>query len=167
MAPFNNAMSLMTARQKLLKRLGLGAVFVSIGLALGACDMSRVVTRGNLPDPAKLSELKPGKASKDDIIDAIGSPSSINVFGKETWYYISEQTETISFLAPKVLERHVYVVEFEKNGKMTQVVSLGLDAGREVTHVKRITPTFGQELTVLDQILGNFRRFKGGSKKEQ
>jgi outer membrane protein assembly factor BamE (lipoprotein component of BamABCDE complex) len=165
MEPFNNAMSLMTARQNLLKRLGLGAAVLSAGLALGACDLSRVVTRGNLPDPAKLSDLKPGKASKDDIIDAIGSPSSINVFGKETWYYISERTETVAFLAPKVLERHVYVVEFEKNGKMTQIVSLGLDAGREVTHVKRITPTFGQEMTVLDQLLGNFRRFKS-SKKE-
>jgi outer membrane protein assembly factor BamE (lipoprotein component of BamABCDE complex) len=165
MAPFNNAMSLMTARQNLLKRLAFGAVVVSACLALGACDLSRVVTRGNLPDPTKLSDLKPGKASKDDIIDAIGSPSSINVFGKETWYYISERTETVAFLAPKVLERHVYVVEFDKNGKMTQIVSLGLDAGREVTHVKRITPTFGQELTVLDQLLGNFRRFKP-SKKE-
>lgn len=165
MAPFNNAMSLMTARQNLLKRLGLGAAVLTVGLALSACDLSRVVTRGNLPDPAKLSDLKPGKASKDDIIDAIGSPSSINVFGKETWYYISERTETVAFFAPKVLERHVYVVEFEKNGKMTQIVSLGLDAGREVTHVKRITPTFGQEMTVLDQLLGNFRRFKS-SKKE-
>lgn len=151
----------MTARQKLLKRLGIGAVVVVASVSLGACGLSRVVTRGNLPDPAKVKELKPGKVSKDDILDALGSPSSINLFGNETWYYISERTETIAFLEPKVLNRQVLIVEFDKAGKMTQIVSLGLDAGREVTHVERVTPTFGQELTILDQILGNFRRFTG------
>ncbi len=151
----------MTARQNLLRRLGCGAVIIVSCLSLSACGLSRVVTRGNLPDPEKVAEMKPGKVTKDDILDALGSPSSVNVFGNETWYYISERTETVAFLAPKVLSRQVFAVEFDKAGKMTQIVSLGLDAGREVTHVKRVTPTFGQELTVLDQIFGNFRRFTG------
>lgn len=139
-------------------------VIVLVGLSVSACGLSRVVTRGNLPDPGRVAELKPGKATKDQILDSLGSPSSINSFGKETWYYISERTETVAFFRPEVLNRQVLVVEFDKTGKMTQIVSLGLDAGREVAHIKRVTPTFGQELTVLDQLLGNFRRFTGTNK---
>ena len=157
-------MSLMTARQKLLARIGYGVVVVATCVSLGACDIHRVTTRGNLPDPAKVKELKPGKVGKDDILDALGSPSSINVFGNETWYYISEKTETVAFFEPKVLTRQVLIVEFDKAGKLTQIVSLGLNAGREITEVERVTPTFGQELTVLDQLLGNFRRFSGNKK---
>ena len=120
--------------------------------------------RGNLPDPERVSELKPGEVSKDDVLDALGSPSSINTFGNETWYYISERTETVAFLKPEVLERQILVVEFNKKGRMAQIITLGLNAGRELVHVERITPTFGEELTVLDQILGNFRRFSGAKK---
>jgi outer membrane protein assembly factor BamE (lipoprotein component of BamABCDE complex) len=154
----------MTSRQKLFRALALAAAVSALSLSLSACGVSRIAIRGNQPDPERIAELKPGEVSKDDILDSIGSPSSINTFGKETWYYISERTETVAFLAPKVLERKVLIVEFNDKGMMSQIVELGLDAGRELTHVKRITPTFGEELTVIEQILGNFRRFAGKKK---
>ena len=115
--------------------------------------------RGNLPDPERLSELVPGETTRDDILASLGSPSSVNTFGNETWYYISEKVEVVAFLNPKVLERKILIVEFNPKSQMTQVVTLGLKAGRKLIHVERITPTFGQKLTVLEQILGNFRRF--------
>ena len=145
----------------MIRRLGCAVAVAAVCLSQASCGLSRIQTRGNLPDPEKVSELKPGKVTKDDILDLLGSPSSVNTFGKETWYYISEKTETVAFLRPKVLARQVLIVEFDKSNKMSQIVSLGLDAGREITQVERVTPTFGQELTVLDQILGNFRRFTG------
>ena len=157
-------MPVISSRQNLRRRIGVAVIIGSIGLSLASCSVSRIVTRGNLPDPERVPELEPGSVSKDVVLSALGSPSSINTFGKETWYYISEKTETVAFLAPKVLERNILIVEFNAKGKMAQIVSLGLDAGREVAHVERVTPTFGEELTVLDQLLGNFRRFSGNNK---
>ena len=157
-------MPVISSRQNLRRRIGVAVIIGSIGLSLASCSVSRIVTRGNLPDPERVAELEPGSVSKDVVLSALGSPSSINTFGKETWYYISEKTETVAFLAPKVLERNILIVEFNAKGKMAQIVSLGLDAGREVAHVERVTPTFGEELTVLDQLLGNFRRFSGNNK---
>ncbi len=153
-------MVLKISREKPFCRLAfISVAMVALSVSLSACNVSRIDTRGNLPDPERVTELKPGEATKDDIVDSLGSPSSINTFGNETWYYISEKTETIAFLRPQVLQRNILIVEFDKKGQMAQIVSLGLDAGREITQVKRVTPTFGQEMTVLDQILGNFRRF--------
>ena len=151
-------------RSRQNRLLWLSNTFIStiLCLMLSACAVSRVYTRGNLPDPGRVSELIPGETTGDDIRNSLGSPSSVNTFGNETWYYISEKVEIVAFLSPKVLERNILIIEFNPKRQMTQVVTLGLDAGRELAHVERITPTFGQELTVLDQIIGNFNRFKAG-----
>ena len=148
------------SRQKPFRWPNLPFIAIVLCVALSACIASRVYTRGNLPDPERLSELVPGETTRDDILDSLGSPSSVNTFGNETWYYISEKVEVVAFLSPKVLERKILIVEFNLKSQMTQVVTLGLEAGRELIHAERITPTFGQELTVLDQIIGNFNRFK-------
>ena len=152
------------SRQKPFRRPSLPCITIVLCVALSACIASRSYTRGNLPDPERLSELVPGETTRDDILASLGSPSSVNTFGSEAWYYISEKVEVVAFLSPKVLERKVLIVEFNPKSQMTQVVTLGLEAGRELIHAERITPTFGQELTVLDQIIGNFNRFKTGKR---
>ena len=62
-------------------------------LAVSACS-PRAHTRGNLPDPKKVSQLKVGDISREEVIEFLGSPSSRASFGDEVWFYISEQTET-------------------------------------------------------------------------
>jgi len=129
-----------------------------LALTLAACE-ARVDTRGNLPNPKDISSLKDGKVTKDEITDILGSPSSINTFGEDTWYYISEQVSTLAFFEPEVLKRQVLVLRFDKKALLKSVEVLDLKAGRRIAHVERVTPTFGQELTVLGQIIGNFQRF--------
>ncbi len=153
------------ARRKLRHSLGLTVAIISFCITLEACSVKRKFVRGNLPDPERVSELVPGETSKSDILDSLGSPSSINNFGNETWYYINEKVEIVAFFTPKVLERTILIIEFNKQSQLTQIVKLGLEAGRELAHVERITPTFGHELTVLDQIIGNFNRFRTGKKE--
>ncbi len=134
-------------------------VLLAFALAsLTACG-KRVSSRGNLPDPVRVAEIKPGNISKQEIAEILGSPSSVNTFGQETWYYISEQTETVAFFEPKVKARQVLVVKFDKKGSLQALEHLDLKAGRRLAHVERITPTFGQELTVIGQIIGNFQKF--------
>ena len=152
------------SKQKPLNWRSLKFICTALCIALSACSTSRVYMRGNLPDPERVSELVPGNVTSSDILNSLGSPSSVNSFGNETWYYISEKVEIVAFLSPKVLERNILIVEFNKESQLTQVVRLGLNAGRDLAHVERITPTFGLELTVLEQIIGNFNRFRTGKK---
>ena len=128
-------------------------------VAVAGCA-ARVQLRGNEPDPAKLADLKAGDIGKKEIIEIFGSPSSIDVFDEETWYYISERTETVAFFAPEVKARLVLVMKFDKKGLLTKVESIGMEGAKIVEHVERTTPTFGEKLTVLQQMLGNFQRFK-------
>ncbi len=144
-----------TGTRKFLKSLAVAALVV----AVAGC-VARVQIRGNEPDPEKLADLKAGDIGKNEILEIFGSPSSVDVFDGETWYYISERTETVAFFEPEVKERLVLVMKFDKKGLLAKVESIGMEGAKIVEHVERTTPTFGEKLTVLDQILGNFQRFK-------
>ena len=140
---------------KVTAALLLGVLLVT----LGACGV-RVESRGNLLDPELVANIADGGISKAEISEILGSPSSVNTFGKETWYYIGERTETFAFFAPEVKERQVLIIKFDDKGAMQSLRHKDLTDGRQLAHVERLTPTFGQELTVIGQIIGNFQRFK-------
>ena len=130
----------------------------AVALAVVACS-PRIDSRGNLPDPDKLAEIKPGKHSRNDVAEILGSPSSIAVFDQETWYYISKRTETVAFFEAEVAERQVVIVHFDKKGVVTGVETLGLERSHAVEPVERETPTAGAEMTIMQQLLGNMGRF--------
>lgn len=133
---------------------------VALLLVLGsaACE-SRLDTRGNLLDPNRLAEIKTGQHTRDEVAEILGSPSSIAAFDKETWYYISKRTETFAFFEPDVSDRQVVILRFDSQGVVTEVTSLGLKDGHVVQPVDRVTPTAGNEITIIKQLIGNLGRF--------
>ncbi len=153
----------------MLRPLGASRLLKLVVLSVAVMGMTncaaRIDSRGNLPEPDRISEIDIGSHSRQDVADILGSPSSMSAFGDETWYYISKRTETLAFLAPKVTESNILIVHFDKDGKVMSIERRGLEDMKDVTPVARATPTAGNELTFLDQLLGNFGRFtKAGSK---
>ena len=55
-------------------------------------------------------------------------------------------------------ERSIVVVSFDTTGYVEETAVYHLEDGRQIDPVDRITPTEGRELTVLQQLLGNFGR---------
>jgi outer membrane protein assembly factor BamE (lipoprotein component of BamABCDE complex) len=138
------------------------AVIGMLGLvvAVSACS-PRAHTRGNLPDPKKVSQLKVGDISSKEVIEFLGSPSSRASFGDEVWFYISEQTETFAWLEPEIKNRLVLALHFDTDGTLNKIEVSGLDQANTVIPIDRKTPTHGNKMTVLEQLVGNFRRFSG------
>jgi len=143
--------------------LGLSAAIILAGAA--ACT-PRVDTRGNLPDAELLADITPGEISRLEVEEILGSPSTVAMFEKETWFYVSERTETTAFFAPEVADRKILILKFDPQGILSDMRTVGLDEGREVDPVERETPTAGNELSVIDQLLGNIGRFGGGELAE-
>ena len=106
-----------------------------------------------------MAGIAAGGLSRDQVAEILGSPSSISTFDGEAWYYISKRTESLAFFEPEVSERKVVIVRFGRNGLVSGVETLGLEHGRSIQPVERETPTAGNELTLLDQLIGNFGRF--------
>ena len=146
------------------KRLSFILAAGVVVLALSACE-SRLDTRGNLLDPELVVEITPGEQTRDEVAAILGSPSSITPFGNDTWYYISPRTETFAFLAPKVTERKILVVKFDKDGKVAKVDTVGLEAGQVINPIQRKTMTHGNKMTVIEQMVGNLGRFKKANQR--
>jgi len=155
-------MRLNTKIQSLKTRLGIRPVLATtilVGAVLLNGCLARVETRGNLPDPDLLASMQEKNASKNEIVQILGSPSSIAMFENETWFYISERTETVAFFEPETLERQIVIMEFDSDGILQNVAIRELKDGKDVTPVDRETPTLGNEDNMLMQFLGNLGRF--------
>lgn len=148
-----------------VRKLNLLCASFLVAVSVAACA-PRLDLRGNSPDPDILADIEVGRATKDQVSELLGSPSSIAPFGGESWYYISERTETLAFFEPKVLERKVLIIRFDEEGVVTELDSLGLDDGRDIQVVERETPTAGNEITFLQQLFGNFGRFEGAGAQQ-
>lgn len=131
---------------------------VLAGLMLSACT-SRFATRGNLPDPDRMAEVVPGEVHARDVAEILGTPSTFSTFGGESWYYISERVEYYAFLEPKILDRKVVQVKFDKSGMVDWVGQQDNQQVRDIAFVERVTPTAGNEMTFFEQIFGNLGRF--------
>lgn len=140
-------------------KLRLALVGVLLGaVALGACA-PRIDTRGNQLHLEDIATIQPGESTRGQVLDRLGSPSSQGKFGLETWYYISERTETTAFLAPEVKERQVVVIQFDEAGIVTTVDTVDGVTDEIVEPAPGETPTAGNSLNFFEQILSNLGRF--------
>ncbi|WP_037493277.1 outer membrane protein assembly factor BamE [Sneathiella glossodoripedis] len=132
-------------------------------LSLVACDPVRE-ERGYRLDPEQIALVETGVSSKDDVIEKMGSPTSISTFpdAGEAWYYIGKKTEHIAFLEKDIIEQNVIVIHFDQNEVVKEIKKYDKDDRREIEVVERTTPTGGNKLGFFEQIFGNFGRFNTG-----
>lgn len=129
-------------------------------LALLGCAPT-VDNRGHLPDADRMSEIHPGKTTKEEVVRLLGSPSSTGVFDDKKWYYISKKTEQVAFFDKDVLDQQVYEINFDGQGVVKDVAHKDLKDAQAVEPAPGATPAPGRELTFIEQIIGNVGRFSG------
>ena len=126
-------------------------------ILLAGCQ-DNLQVRGNIPDEEVVAEIRPGVHGRDDIVEMLGSPSTISTFQDTTWYYVGQKSEQFAFLKPEVIERKVLVISFDETGLVGETKTYTLADGREIDPVGRETPTEGRDLTILQQLFGNIGR---------
>lgn len=140
--------------KRYLKVLAFGA---ALGLALPGCTPTQA-TRGNIVEDYRLSEVVPGISTKTNVLKSLGSPTTTAPFDENVWYYIGQKTEKRGIFDPEVVEEKIVVVSFNEEGVVQ--TAQPIDANRiDVPRVRRKTPTGGNEVTILEQLLGNVGRF--------
>lgn len=143
---------------------GLGACLLLACAAVGlsACG-NGVQVRGNTPDPEDIAEIQPGVHSRQDIVDLLGSPSTVSTFQDRKWYYIGQKTEEVAFMKPTVIDRKVLVITFDETGLVEGTTDYTMADAQDVDPVDRETPTEGRDLTLLQQLFGNIGRFSSSN----
>lgn len=132
---------------------------------LGACQPT-IHDQGKKVELEELSKLKEGLHTKNEVLQVLGSPSTVSSFGDNKWYYVYKQTSAVAFFKPDTLEQNIVSIEFDQNEVITKITILGENEAQSVDYVERITPTAGHSASFLNQVFGDFGRVakKGDSK---
>jgi outer membrane protein assembly factor BamE (lipoprotein component of BamABCDE complex) len=130
----------------------------SLCLLAAACAL-KVDNRGYVPGETVMDRITVGRTTQEEILNALGSPSTRSSFGADAWYYVSSRKEATAFLKPEITEQKVTRIEFDAAGAVSGIESYDVEDGEDIALVKRETPTEGHSLGFFEQILGNVGRF--------
>lgn len=118
-------------------------------------------TQGNFVDVTIVQQLVPGRSTKSEIREALGPPTSTNLFvQQDTWYYIGEKTEKTSFFDPKVIERIIVEINFDKDNIAQKIHMYNEKDGHHIIPDKMVTPTYGRDPSFLSNIFSNFGKYE-------
>lgn len=132
-------------------------IALSITLAITACAPTHDV-RGNLLEDYQIEQVKAGEDSVSDVLKKLGSPTTRDPFDERKWYYIGQDMEKRGILDPQVVDERVIIVAFNETGTVESIKELD-NKRLDLPLIRRKTPTAGNEITVLQQLLGNLGKF--------
>ncbi|NCC22155.1 MAG: outer membrane protein assembly factor BamE [Alphaproteobacteria bacterium] len=144
----------MKKQPRIMKGLCLAAAAT---LTLAACAPT-TATRGNYVENYRLERIQPGVHTRSDLLQIIGSPTTTGTFDSNTWYYLGQHTEKKGIFDPRVVDERIIVVAFGPDGTVSSVKEQA-EGRTDVPIVERTTPTHGNDITMLQQFLGNLGKF--------
>ena len=130
-------------------------LLLGAGALLAACTPD-VVHHGYLPRKGDFEKIHEGM-TKAEVESILGSPSTtatVDIDG-DSYYYISSVTKQTAFFKPEIVDRKVFAIRFDRDGRVKSFALYGLEDGQIVNISDRTTPTPGREMTILQQIFSN------------
>lgn len=129
-----------------------------VAAGLSAC-IGEELRHGYQIDPAALAAVRPGM-SADQVLQTLGTPSTVSTVGNKSWYYISQNTRrTVMFMGESIQDQKVTAVYFTPAFKVERVALYGLQDGRIFDFIERTTPTSGQDRAFLSQLFRGLTRY--------
>ena len=141
------------------RRISTAIVLALLGsTSLGGC-ISQTAQRGYVVSEFALEQVPVG-ASRDQVLIALGTPSTTANFSNEAFYYISQTaTRPVAFMNYNLVDQRVLAVYFDNEDLVSQVANYGLKDGQVFDFVSRTTPTGGADFSFLAQLLDATGRF--------
>ncbi|TVQ35051.1 MAG: outer membrane protein assembly factor BamE [Geminicoccaceae bacterium] len=143
-------------RSRLYRVVGVAALAV----LLAACNTT-VINHGHRLIEDDVNRIRPGMSTKAEVVNLLGSPSALASFDDDTWYYVGRRVEEETFFNRRLASQDVVRVRFDERGIVAGVDRFDLADAREVTPERDITPTGGNEMTIVEQFITNIGRFGG------
>lgn len=132
---------------------------LAAALALAACNAGatlvpgETLTRGYVLDEEALEMVPPG-SSREQVLLALGSPSTTATLDNEVFYYISQtRSRPVAFANPRIVDQRVLAVYFGEDGRVTSIANYGLQDGKVFDFISRTTPTGGKDVSFIGQML--------------
>ena len=114
-----------------------------------------VRSHGFAPVEEDLARVSVGVDTRGSVRRKIGRPGASGIFNEQGWYYVSSTVEHYLYYDPEVIDRKIVAVLFDENDVVASVNTYGIEDGKIINLETNTTPTYGRELTILEQAFGN------------
>lgn len=138
------------------------AILILASPVLSGCSPT-VETHGHSLDEELIAKIEPGKMSRQEVLQIMGSPSALSTFEDTSWYYVSQRREKRSFYQNNVVDQDVVTVTFDEEGRVASIDRHGLEQVAAIDPVDRVTPTAGASPSIFKQLISNIGRFSGAA----
>ena len=115
---------------------------------------------GNRITLGTVDAIEPGKTTEKQVLEKLGNPVITQDYGSKSWIYVESRSQRTVVSGRKFLDRTVVRITFNAEGIATSVDIIPYDKELKPEISTRKTPTAGQEITVFQQLIGNFGRFE-------
>jgi len=133
-------------------------VLIGAGIGVSGCSTASLnpgetLTQGYVIDEQSI-ELVPVGSSREQVLLALGTPSTMATFDNEVFYYISQKrVRPVAFMNPHIVDQQVMAVYFGADGRVSSISKYGLKDGKVFDFVSRTTPTGGKDQGFIGQLL--------------
>lgn len=126
-----------------------------VAFSLSACKTTQT-THGQVIGERQLTALKPGVHQKPDVRAILGSPSTTSTLNGNRWFYVTANGLQKPFTGKEIEEQTVLILDFDTNNTLTQISNKSANTdGLDITPIPGETPTQGEKLGVVEQLLDN------------
>lgn len=132
---------------------------------LFACT-GNVRQHGYMQNTSDVEMIKPGTTTKKQVKKLLGSPTTVSQPDGQNWYYVSKKVAQFAFLSPDRLEDEIIQIQFNAQD-VVEAVEKKSFSKEEIAAVPETTPTHGNEMSVIEQLLGNIGRFQAKQRSAQ
>jgi outer membrane protein assembly factor BamE (lipoprotein component of BamABCDE complex) len=146
-------------RQKIRRQTSILLLALGTSIALAGCSPI-TIKHGHQFQESDLQQIQPGMTA-DAVRLALGTPATTStVVGGNSYYYISSTETQSAFFKPTEVDRKVLAIYFNPTGTVDRVAHYGMKDGKIFDYVKRQTPSYVKDQTLLQQI------FRGVGQKQ-
>ena len=148
-------------------KAGFAVSALAAALALGGCNTdalktSETLTQGYVIDQQQIDQVPVG-SSREQVLLALGTPSTTATFDNEVFYYISQtRVRRVAFMNPRLVDQRVLAVYFGDDGRVTNIANYGKQDGKVFDFISRTTPTGGKDQNFLSQIINGASKLAPG-----
>jgi outer membrane protein assembly factor BamE (lipoprotein component of BamABCDE complex) len=130
-----------------------------IGVLAAACNIGEQFQHGYIVDERAVAQVRPGM-SADQVLNTLGTPSTVSTVGNKSWYYISQGSRRrVQFMPESTTDQRVTAVYFNAGLRVERVALYGLEDGKVFDFITRTTPAGGGDQNFVSQLFRGLGRW--------
>jgi len=123
-------------------------------------DPRETLNQGYVFDQQAL-DFVPVGSSREQVLLALGTPTTTATFDNEVFYYISQKrVRSVAFMQPRVVDQRVLAIYFGPDQRVANIAAYGMQDGKVFDFIAKTTPTGGKDQTFIGQLLSGLGNTK-------